>query len=285
MAKVQRNYKLDVITPEGKQITIEPPFTLIANITRNTLASANKGNFTIYNLGENTRNQIFKDRYDLVSKWELILYGGYGNRLHKMFEGNIYEALSYKQGSEWITKIDCFDGIHAIQNGFMSETIQKDTQKENIILRAIKTLPDMIAGAMGAPAQGEGAPRGTVLLGQTTKILSELTDDNYFVDLAVVNVLSPGEVISGAVIKLDPGDLLGTPRRRETLLEVLTLFEPQVAVGHVYEIESLESKYNGQYGIQGFSHNVAFDFSGKSGQAITNLQLYFGADGLQEVTA
>lgn len=285
MAKVGRNYKLDIITPAGKQITIEPPFTNIASITRNTLASANKGNFTLYNLGQNIRNQIYKDRYDLPTKWEIILYGGYGNRLHKLFEGNIFEAYSYKQNTEWITKIDCFDGIHAIQNGFMSETLQKETLMEDMILRTIKNFPGMIAGAMGAPAQTPPAPRGTVLMGQTSKVLSELTDDKYFIDLAVVNVLDPNEVISGAVIKLDSGDLLGTPRRRETLLEVPVLFEPQVQVGHVYEIESLEAKYNGQYGIQGFSHNVAFDYSGKGGQATTNLQLYFGADGLQEVTA
>lgn len=284
MAKVQRNYKLDVITPEGKQITIEPPFTLIANIARNTLASANKGNFTIYNLGENTRNQIFKDRFTITEYWQVILYGGYGNRLHELFKGNMLEGFSYKQGSEWITKLDCFDGMQAIQNGFTSTTIQANTPKENILKTVINDMPNVIAGLFGSPAEGE-APRGQALIGQSSQIISEQTGDHYFIDGETINVLNDNETLPGAVIKLDPGDLLATPRRREAFLDVPVLFEPQVQVGRVYEIESLETRFNGQYKIVGFSHNVPFDFSGKGGQAITNLQLYFGADGLQEVTA
>lgn len=283
MAKVNRNYKLDIFTPSGKQITIEPPFDLNVTITRNTLASANKGGFTLYNLGRDTRNQIYKDRFSITEYWQVVLYGGYGKRLHKLFQGNMLEGFSTKQGTEWITTLDCYDGMNAIQNGFTSQTVQKNTSKENILNSIINDMPNVIAGTFGSLTGGE-SPRGESLIGQSSAVLSQQTDDQYFIDNETINVLTDSEVISGGVIKLDPGDLLATPRRREAFLDVPVLFEPQLQLGRVYEIESLESKFNGQYKIVGFSHNVNFSYSGKGGKAITNLQLYFGADGLQEVS-
>ena len=280
--KFGRNYRLDIFTPDGVQITIEPPFSIVFNITRNTLASANRGSITIYNLGPQTRNQIFKDRFSVTEYWRVILSAGYGNRLHEVFSGNILEAYSSKVKTEWVTKLDCFDGMDAIQNGFTSATFEKDTPKENIIKTVITDMPNVIAGFLGAPAQGT-APRGKSLIGQSSAILSTETDDKYFIDRETVNVLNDNEVLPGDVISLDPDDLLGTPRRREAFLDVPTLFEPQLNIGNVYDIQSLEARYNGQYKIVGFTHNVTIS-SASAGQAITVLSLYFGADGLQEVS-
>ena len=143
-------------------------------------------------------------------------------------------------------------------------------------------MPNVIAGFLGSPAKGT-APRGKALIGQSSAILSTETDDKYFIDRETVNVLNDNEVIPGDVISLDPDDLLGTPRRREAFLDVPTLFEPQLNIGNVYDIQSIEARYNGQYKIIGFNHNVMIS-SASAGNAITNLSLYFGADGLQEVS-
>ena len=87
--KFDRNYRLDIFTPAGKRITIERPFSIDFSITRNTLASANKANITLYNLGPSTRNQIFKDRFSVTEYWQVSLFAGYGNRLHEIFTGMI----------------------------------------------------------------------------------------------------------------------------------------------------------------------------------------------------
>lgn len=279
--KFNRNYKLDIFTPDGKQITIEKPFSIHFNLTRNTLASANKANITLYNLGPATRNQIFKDRFTITEYWRISLRAGYGNRLHEIFTGNIYEAYSYKQKTEWITQIDCFDGMDAIQNGFTSVTIEKETPKRDIISTIINDMPNVIKGILGTPADGESV-RGKSLLGQSSSLIGEETGGKYFIDGEVLNVLDDDEVLRGLIIKLDPSDLLTTPRRREAFLDVSTLFEPQVSIGRIYEIESLASIYNGQYKIIGFTHDVTIS-EATAGKAVTNLSLYFGTEGLREV--
>lgn len=281
--KFGRTYRLDVFKPDGTQITIEPPFTLKFGLVRNTLASANKASLEIINLGPQTRNQIFKDRFTIAEYWQVQLQAGYNNRLHQIFTGNIYEAFSVKeQGStEWKTTLDCFDGLNAIQNGFTSITVKKNTPKENYLKQVVNDMPNVIAGLFGAPAQGQ-SPRGKALMGQSSEILSKETGGKFFIDKETVNILDDNEVLPGSVIKLDPDDLLSTPRRREAFLDVQVLFQPQVQIGRIYEIESLESRYNGQYKIVGFNHAVEIS-QAASGSAMTTLSLYFGAEGLQEV--
>lgn len=281
--KFGRTYRLDVFNPIGKRITVEPPFTIRFSITRNTLASANRATIEIINLGPQTRNQIFKDRFTINTYWQVQLQAGYNNRLHEIFTGNIYEATSNKpQGStEWITTIDCFDGLHAIQNGHTSATFEKNTPKTTIIEKVVDNMNNLLVGALGSPAQGQ-SPRGKALMGQSYDILNQEAGGKVFIDKEKVNILANNEVLRGDIIKLDPDDLLSTPRRREAFLDVQVLFQPQVQVKRVYEIESLEPRYNGQYAIMGFNHNV--EISGAAaGQAITTLSLYFGAEGLQEV--
>lgn len=281
IGKFGRNYRLDIFTPAGKQITIQLPFTLQFNITRNTLASANQGSFTIYNLGEATRNQIYKDRFSVTEYWRVRLWAGYGNRLHEVFTGNALEAYSTKKGKDWITVLDCYDGMDAIQNGFTSTTIQADTQKTDIFSRIIDDMPNTVKGLFGSLGEGS-APRGKALIGQSSELLDIESGGNYFIDRETVNVLTDEEVISGDVVVLDPGQLLETPRRREAFLDVATLFEPQVQVGQIYEIQSLESRYNGQYAIKGFNHTGTISAS-VAGDTRTSLSLWFGAQGLQEV--
>ncbi len=278
--KFGRTYRLDVFTPTGKQVTIEPPRTIKFGVTRNTLASANRASIEIINLGPPTRNQIFKDRFSIAEYWRVQLQAGYNNRLHEIFTGNIHEAFSNKDKTEWKTSLDCFDGMDAIQNGFTSITVEKNTPKQNYLKQIVNDMPNVITGLFGSPAQGE-SPRGKALIGQSSSILSQETNGKWFIDKEKLNILADTEVLPGSVIKLDPDDLLSTPRRREAFLDVQVLFEPQVQIGRVYEIESLEARYNGQYKIVGFNHNV--EISGaSSGSATTTLSLYFGAEGLQE---
>jgi len=280
--KWQRTYRLDIFTPAGKQLTIEPPFTIRFNITRNTLASANKAKITIINLGKPTRNQIFKDRYSTTEYWRVLLQAGYNNRLHTVFQGNIYEAFSYKEKTEWITDIDAYDGMDAIQNGYTAQTVAAGTSNADIFSSVINDMPNAIAGLVGGSGEGS-SPRGRVLLGQSSEVLNRESNGQFFIDNETVNILSDDEVISGDVVLLDPTDLLATPKRRETFLDVKCLFQPQLQVGRVYEIRSIEERFNGQYKIMGFSHDV--EISGADGgNAETNIQLYFGANGLQEIS-
>lgn len=280
VGKLQRTYRLSILTPDNVQIEIAPPFSIEFQITRNTLASANKGTITLYNLGPSTRSQVFKDRFSTTEYFRVVLFAGYGTRLHEVFRGNILEAYSYRNQTEWITEINAFDGMDAIQNGFTSQAFAANTPRADIIRGVINTMPNMVAGILGSPAAGT-SPRGQAFVGQSTEAINELTEGSYFIDGETLNALAPGEAIPEIVTRLDPSLLLETPRRREALLEVVTLFEPVIQVGQIYEIESLEPIYNGQYIVQGFSHTVTIS-EAISGDARTDLQLYFGTEGIRE---
>lgn len=265
---------MDIYNPSGEKISIAFPITLQFNITRNTLSSANSGRFVLYNLSEDTRNRIYKDRYTNTQYWRIQLFAGYGDRLFEVFRGQIYEAYHMKEGTEWITNLDCFDGLDAIQNGYTSQTISKDTELKDIVTRVIKDLPNTIKGVLGSAAEGEGAPRGKVLMGPTMEILGSETDGNLFIDKETINVLTDDEVLGGLVTYLDSGSLLKTPQRRDNFLEVYTLFEPDIQVGQVYEIDSTQERYNGQYKVQGFSHSVMISES-VAGEATTTISLNY----------
>lgn len=278
----QRNYKLLIITPKNKQITITPPLSVVFSLTRNTLSSANRCQIKIYNLGKNTRSQIYKDKYITTEYWRIILSAGYGNEIKEIFTGNIYEANSTKEKTDWITTIDCFDGLDAIQNGFTSQTVSKNTSVKDMIKNVINDMPNVVSGFFGEKLEGE-SERGQVLIGQSSGILTELTDGNYFIDNETVNILTDDEVIKGEVLVLDPKILLATPKRQDTMLSVPVLFLPEIQVGQVCEIQSLEEIYNGQYKVMGFSHSVTIS-QAIAGNARTEIQLYYGANGLKEVS-
>lgn len=278
--KRQRTFAIQIFTPSRSLITIEPPFTIECSITRNTLASTNSISLTIYNLAPKTRARIYKDRYALAEYWQMIVWAGYSN-LSKVFQGNIYEAMSFKEGTDWITQIEGFDGLSAVQNGFTSRTVGADVPRQNIMRDVITDMPNVIAGIFGAPSQGD-SPRGQVLLGNSAQVLGELSEGQYFIDNEIVNIVDSEELIGGDVVLLDQDQLLGTPRRRETFIDVEVLFLPEVQIGHAAEIRSQERIYNGQYKIMGFKHSLQISES-VSGSATTSLNLYAGAAGLRRV--
>lgn len=278
-----RNYKIEIVTPDNELITIEPPFTAVMNVTRNTLASVNKGSLTLFNLPKETRNKIYKDRYTFTEYWQLTISAGYGKDIKEIFKGNIYESQSFKQKTDWITRIEGFDGLHAIQNGFISQSVNKNTSQRIVFKNIIKTLPNTIKGFFGSKAN-ETNDRGKALLGQSSDVLATESDGKYFIDNEVVNIVDDDEYLVGQILELDSDQLLSTPRRRKTFLDVDILFEPSANIGLLCELNSLIKLYNGIYKIMGFSHSFTVS-QAISGKATTNISLYAGAEGLREVSS
>lgn len=276
-----RNYEIRIRTPDGDLITIKAPITAVVEVDRNALATQNNCRVTLYNLKESTRNKIYRDPFDFNRYWQMIIVAGYGNsELYEIFRGNIQAAYSQKQGTEWITEIEGYDAAYAIQNGFMSETVTAGTQKTDMLGRVIKSLPGLLTGIMGSPAAGE-TKRGQVLFGPSYDILRTQTDGQMFIDCETVNIMSDNEVIDGDVFVVgDPDDpnnggLFSTPRRRETFLDVESLFSPEIRVGYYTEIHSMDKRYDGQYKTIGVRHSARFS-GADCGDARTMLSLSGG---------
>jgi hypothetical protein len=275
-----RDYNINIFSPEGDLIIITKPFSVKFSITRNTLASANNCTLEINGLGPSTRSKLFKDRFTIPEYWQIVIAAGY-DKLETVFQGNILECYSYKQGTEWITKVEAYDGMHGIQNGFSAQTYSKDTDKKTIITNIIRDMPNNLKGILGTPSEGS-SPRGQVIFGQSSDVLNEQTGGQYFIDNEQTHVLANDEVIGQEIIQLDSSILLSTPKRRDVFLDCDLLFFPEAKNGILVNLNSLAPEYIGQYKIVGFKHNVQIS-EGSAGNALTQLNVYSGATALRIV--
>ncbi len=278
MNNFQRTYSITIWTPKGERLVIKPPISTNFSIQRNTLSSANRAKVTIYNLGESFRHQIARDRYtNLNSFWAMVIQGGYDGELSNVFQGNIQEAYSSKEGTEWVTTIDAFDGMYAIQNGNMSMTLEGGTSTGDILREAASNLPNVLKMVVSETVDQETPTgRGTALEGKPMEILEEVSGLTPYIDNETLYLLRDNEVVKGEAYVLRSHNLLETPRGRDALLTVRTIFLPKVQVGRLCDLKSLEKRFDGLYKIIGFSHEV--EVSGASGgRATTTLQLNLGS--------
>lgn len=277
-----RYYEIRIKTPEDELITIKPPITFIMEVSRDMRAAVNNANLTIYNLAPETRNRIYKDLYTFQLRWQISILAGYGEtELYELFRGNMEEAYSLKQGTEWITTIKAYDGSFQIHNGFVNETITKDVSMKETIKRVIHTMPEMLTGVLGAPAEGESA-RGKVVVGNSYDVIQGLTDKQAFIDGETLYVMGEDEVLKGDAFVLESDLNFTTPKRRDTYLELDTLFSPEIRVGHVAEVRSLEKRYDGQYKVYGIKHAVTFS-EVQAGDAVTTVSLNVSSRSFVEV--
>lgn len=281
--KFGRTYKIQIKPPTNTLVTITAPITAIIETDRHVMASANTASVTLYNLSQSTRNTIRKDKYISSEYWQMSIMAGYGNNMKEIFRGSIYESYSYKEGTEWITKIEAFDGGHSIMNDFVSESVSGSMTKESLVQRLIAAMPKLSPGAMGAPTKGQSA-RGKVLIGNVYDLLRAQVDDSVFIDGEVVHVLSNDEVIAGDIFRIDQGNLYTSPRRRDTFLECDAIFSPEVKVGYLLDLSSNIPIYNGRYKVYGLKHNVTIS-GAIGGDAITTVSLYAGTKDFTQVTA
>lgn len=275
MRKLCREYEARITTPDGQKIKIENPVSVEFDVSRTIDSKQNNATITFYNLSKNTRNAIYKDRFNTLDRWSFQLLSGYRDGpFYEIFRGNIQEAFSEKKGPEWITQVEAYDGAWAIQNGTISETVSAGTDTKGIIERCVNSLPDLITGIIGG--DNKTTTRGEVLVGNPYDILVEQTGGKVFIDGETVNVLSGNEVFGGDGFLIDQDQLLGTPKKRETFLEVDTFFSPEIRIGYIARIRSAEERFSGDYRIIGIKHHAVIS-SAEAGDARTTLSLDYSA--------
>jgi hypothetical protein len=274
--KFLRNYEIRIKTDKGQEFTIAPPVSVSLTTDISYGSSVNNCNVTLYNLAPSTRGYLYKDKYSTPLYWQISILAGYGeNELYEIFRGNIQQCFSYKKNTEWITEIEAYDGSYQIAEGFVSETVAGGTNILDAVKRIIHTMPQMLMGAMGTPTNGT-LTRGQTFEGPSYDKLQELVGGNAFVDQETIHILGQDEIIDDGVFYLSGEDFYETPRRRDTWLELSTLFSPYIRIGRVCEIKSAEKIYNGQYEVRSVKHTLTVS-QASSGDATTMLGLYAGA--------
>lgn len=269
-----------------ENITVGLPFTLEFDITRNTLSSANVASFRIYNLNENTRNKIRKDQFDQDIFQKIVLQAGYGPgpQWPVVFTGNINQAWSVREGNNFITQIECYDGGYAFANATVNTAFQNGTPQFNILENMVAGLSEyeIQPGVIGS-YNGQ-ISRGNSYSGNTADILRELSGNGFFVDNGKANCLNENECFEGILQVIDSNSgLLGTPVREQTLISFDMLFEPRLLCGQIIQLKSsTAANFNQYYKVVSIKHRATIS-DAISGDAVTTVGLFFGTKPLQVV--
>lgn len=254
--KFGRRYTLNVGLQDGETLIVKLPFTIEIDITRNTLTSANVCQIRIYNLSLKNRNQIRFNASDYGTFRPIELFAGYTDNPPKIFDGNISQAWSYREGVNFITQIECYDGGYAFVNGTTAVEFPSGTPQKTVIKTVIKDLPFIDEGVVGNYPDTIG--RGNSYSGSTTKILEELTGGGFFIDNGKAYALGTNEFIeatNGITLVSTATGLLATPILEETIVRFDMIFEPGLNAGHKAVLDSTtEKNFNGAYKITGVKH-------------------------------
>ncbi len=275
--KLGRNYVLEVGQADGTTLTVTLPFTIEFDITRNTLTSANVCSIRIYNLSLNHRNQIRYNQSNLGQPFRLIrLKAGYGQNLPFIFTGNISQAWSVREGVNFITTIECFDGGFAFGNGTTNIEFPAGETLQNVVENLAESLPFVSRGAIGSyPGT---LTRGNSYSGNTADILKELTGGGMFIDQGKVHCLGDNEYIAdnGNTLLINASSgLLGTPVLEQTIVHFDMIFEPNLEVGRRALLQSItEANFNGYYKITAVKHRGMIS-DAVCGDAVTTGEFFF----------
>lgn len=278
MATVKRqlNYSLSVLPYQATEaIVIKPPFTIEFDITRDTLGSVNQSKIRVYNLSEKNRSLLRRDVTALNQVMRIQFKAGYGNDLSVMFNGNVSQGWSIREGQNFITELQSFDGGYAANNAYSYRSFEGGTTNNAMIGSFMDDLTKfgLERGALGEFPGKIG--RGNAHGGSTFNILTEMTNSGFFVDNGKANCLQENEYIDGNILLITAkSGLLGTPVRENTNIRFEMLLEPKVQVAHAIRLDSGTAKnFNGTYKVVGVSHRGMISES-VAGNATTSVTMF-----------
>lgn len=264
-------------------IEIGYPITCEFNITRNNLASANTATFTLYNLNEATRSSLVKDAWNIDDQRAVEFYAGYAepnDLIPRCFKGTIKRAYSVRQGSDFKTVIEAFDGLISKDVPTLSFTFPKGTYKP-VAIESI--LSEINKNSKGSTTFGQKVigtfKRAYAMMGDPMTILQQLSEGKFYIDNGDAYILDDTEIIKGDIVELSAANgLLGTPKKMENVVECDMIFEPRIKPSQIIELKSTTAKYfKGFYKVTGIVHRGVIS-GNVSGDAITSLTMQLFKD-------
>lgn len=279
--KFGRIYKMTV---QGQYFTWSPAFptTLEFDVQRNTFASANKGTFTLYNLQLSARRDIYFDRFVNDQRLKITLQAGYRGSpvLPTIFQGDIRMAWTQRQGVNWVTHIEAFDGGFAFYNALAGLALPSGYSMKTAASSLVaKMAPYGVSLGKVSDIQLPNS-RNIVFPGNAWEELQKLVpgDGQLFVDNGVCNILNPQDYLPTPTIPIisPTTGLVGTPRKQGNLTSCTIIFDPQYIVGQLANLQSLETWMNNPtLKVQGLHHYGKIS-AVEGGDLYTDLSLFSG---------
>lgn len=299
MEKFSRTYKINfffgtyengVITMNDTFTSVEYPLTLEMSINRNISNVMNIASLVIYGLDETKRKLLAKDRNNQRKYIRMDIYGGYNGNQWLIYRGAILECYSVRDGgeTEFKTYIDSADTAMELFLGSDSKSFENGVDAITQINNIGASMLDLHIGAISDGVSFTRPARGQNFTGNPLKLLRNIgiinTNDGQestmCSDLGEVYFLRPDRdyIKKFGILQIDDSfGLLGTPRRRDTIISVKMIFEPSANLNQLCVLESKTLGIWGKYKVLGVSHNGIIS-GAKNGALVTTIDLFLGTD-------
>lgn len=260
------------ISVQGQQKThqIQSPLTVRFQIDNNSLYSHGTGVFHLYNLAAQTRADLYKDIYETAIYRQMVFSAGYqidssrqggGISLPIVYQGNVIQAFSYREGPDWITEIHCLDGGFMQDNASINLTKPSPYSFRDLVTTVIDTLNPFnltlgVVGSFDLPNS-----RGISFQGHPWDLLTQLVtpqQGQVFINKEKVYILQQWEVIldEGLITTLDSNTgIIGTPLLQNALVTARMIFEPRLEIAQMVQLNTLQTRMKGQYKVLRLVHS------------------------------
>ncbi|HVN66750.1 MAG TPA: hypothetical protein VMT55_00130 [Candidatus Sulfotelmatobacter sp.] len=291
MLKYERNYRLEVQDVNGDFQVIQYPLTLDFTVTRNTMGGIQQGDFTVFNLGDNTRKLVNKNTIDFSPNniRQIRWYAGYGpTNLPLVFEGQVLTCNSVREegSTEWQTNFACQDpGLlptASVSLPVTSSLSKKESVSQLVNLMNRKAGAKVKLGLVGKIFdENPKFLRDNSFNGNYMQILGQLTGGNlsggnYYFENQILNLLQQNEVFENdglTTLSVDQG-LLGAPYYEQTWIFANMIFEPRIKMGQLLTLKSKDQPWlNGQKKVVAYEHTGTIS-GALAGAAKTQIQLF-----------
>jgi hypothetical protein len=246
----------------NEYLEIRSPYTVEFSITRNNLSKSNEAVFTIYNLGSVNRAKLVKDSQDYnleENRRAIQFFAGYAESqtelIPRCFNGTIRRAYSVRQGSDYRTVIEAYDGMPSFATQMISGNVNAGETAKDQIKKMAGQLDGVEKVTVGNTFTNV-AKRYTAILGSPQDVFNEMSNGKAYVDDQSLYALDSNEVVSGEIRLINfKNGLLGTPKKADLTVEVEMIFEPRIRPMQLIELQSLtENRFSGVYQVTGIIH-------------------------------
>jgi len=195
-----------------------------------------------------------------------------------LFNGFVKQAGSVRQGTEFQTVIEAYDGGFAMTEGQAEVSVSAGQKVGDVLKKLAQSLPG-IEGATVGDGYDDVTKRGQVIFGNPVEHLRMATRNRFFIDKNRAYILADNEILPGDIGKIDSTTgLIGTPKKNATVLEVELIFEPRVTICQALELESITfPEANGTFKVIEISHRGMISPQ-VAGSVTTSLKLLIPQD-------
>lgn len=198
-----------IVGPKGGEGFKISGLKIVFSIEKTDSADPNKSKIQIYNLSQDTHAKV------AVAGNHITLRAGYEDEtVAAIFFGDVLKGARRKDGTEFITELEVFDGRTAVMSGQVSVSYAMGTEARTIVQAFVDAIGLSYKGMENVPAD-EAYPHGYSFIGMAADGLKDVLnryDLTFTIQNEMLFIIRPGEAADKTGLKLTAETgLLTTP--------------------------------------------------------------------------